>query len=176
MVKSDFDIENGILERAITLWLFKKKEMICADCFEKCKIRKLFWFEMKYRWTKQDETVFLKPFFKTIVTSWAQLQFIIIPNRDHDKSAKKVKSVNSAKSAKNAKSVKSAKRSKSTVLQTKADYSRPKHSDIRGDTSISDDFIAINDVCVLAGPWPKSNPVLSKCVSLLVSIQRPWSL
>ena len=44
----------------------RKEKMICADCSEKCKIRKLFWFEMKYRWTKQDETVFLKPFSKPL--------------------------------------------------------------------------------------------------------------
>ena len=46
--------------------------------------------------------------------------------------------------------------------QTIADHGRPKHSDIRGAASISDAFIAINDVCVLAGPSPKSNPALSK--------------
>ena len=52
-------------------------------------------------------------------------------------------SAKSAKSAKTTKSVKSTKSTKSIVLKTKADHGRPKHSDNRGATSISDAFIGV---------------------------------
>ena len=84
--KSKFDLKNGILKKAITLWLFKKPEMICANCSGKCKIRltTCIVFEMKIiRWSKLNETLFWNP-----VTTWAQhcstlFKKSLHPHHDH---------------------------------------------------------------------------------------------